>query len=159
MSDQVRTERRCWFDENISNLLAAAPPELLLPSCACPCCGYPTLHGRETYEICPLCWWEDDGQDDSDADEVLGGPNGKYSLTAARRNFATFGVMFLPQEDTRVGGPDDKQSLDLKRELITLFDAMREPAADLSSHWRRVSRALHRLDLDLKRRLGWRRLL
>jgi hypothetical protein len=59
---------------------------------ACPCCGYVTLAERGGFEICPICFWEDDGQDDADADVVLGGPNGLLSLTQARRNFATFGA-------------------------------------------------------------------
>lgn len=54
----------------------------------CPCCGFPTLGARSIFEICPICWWEDDGQDEADADEVRGGPNGAYSLTRARANFA-----------------------------------------------------------------------
>ena len=33
----------------------------------CPCCGYLTLDERGGYEICPVCYWEDDGQDDHDA--------------------------------------------------------------------------------------------
>jgi hypothetical protein len=51
-----------------------------------------TLAERGGFEICPVCFWEDDGQDDPDADVVLGGPNGSLSLTAARRNFATIGA-------------------------------------------------------------------
>jgi hypothetical protein len=31
--------------------------------------------------------WQDDGQDEPDADIVLGGPNKKLSLTEARSNF------------------------------------------------------------------------
>ena len=58
----------------------------------CPCCGYKTLHGRAGFEICPVCFWEDDGQDDHDADEVRGGPNGDLSLAAARQNFREFGA-------------------------------------------------------------------
>ncbi|MFG1697365.1 CPCC family cysteine-rich protein [Nonomuraea sp. NPDC049309] len=58
----------------------------------CPCCGFLTLHERGGYEICPVCFWEDDGQDDDDADEVYGGPNSDLSLTQARRNFAEFGA-------------------------------------------------------------------
>jgi len=54
----------------------------------CPCCHYPTLGERAAFEICSICWWEDDGQGDDNADNVLGGPNGRYSLTAARQNFA-----------------------------------------------------------------------
>lgn len=52
----------------------------------CPACGYPTLSGHQ-YEMCILCDWEDDFQDDANADEVWGGPNGDYSLTEARVNF------------------------------------------------------------------------
>jgi hypothetical protein len=58
----------------------------------CPCCHYKTLFGRGGYEICPVCWWEDDGQDDHDADDVRGGPNGALSLTEARKNFASYGA-------------------------------------------------------------------
>ncbi|WP_130330986.1 CPCC family cysteine-rich protein [Micromonospora kangleipakensis] len=44
------------------------------------------------YEICPVCFWEDDGQDTHDADRVRGGANGQLSLTRARQNFAGFGA-------------------------------------------------------------------
>ncbi|GAB1817105.1 hypothetical protein HerbRD11066_02690 [Herbidospora sp. RD11066] len=59
---------------------------------ACPCCRYLTLDARGEYEICSVCFWEDDGQDDHDADEILHGPNGPLSLTQARQNYATFGA-------------------------------------------------------------------
>ena len=57
---------------------------------ACPCCGYATLGEVAGYEICPICCWEDDGQDDSNADEIFGGPN-PVSLTQARMNFIQTG--------------------------------------------------------------------
>jgi hypothetical protein len=53
----------------------------------CPCCGFKTLFGRGQNEICPVCFWEDDGQDSHDAAEVRGGPNGGLSLAQARKNF------------------------------------------------------------------------
>jgi hypothetical protein len=59
---------------------------------ACPCCRYITLTERGGFEICPVCFWEDDGQDDPDAEVVLGGPNGRLSLTQARQNFASIGA-------------------------------------------------------------------
>jgi hypothetical protein len=62
------------------------------PTYRCPCCGYLTLCGRAGFEICPVCYWEDDGQDSHDADEVRGGPNGLLSLTQARQNFREFGA-------------------------------------------------------------------
>jgi hypothetical protein len=49
----------------------------------CPCCGYRTLLERGAYDICQVCFWEDDGQDDHDADVVRGGPSYELSLTAA----------------------------------------------------------------------------
>jgi uncharacterized Zn finger protein (UPF0148 family) len=50
----------------------------------CPSCGFPTLKERGEYEICPLCNWKDDYQDNEHADEVWGGPNYKLSLTESR---------------------------------------------------------------------------
>jgi hypothetical protein len=58
----------------------------------CPCCGYYTLSERGAFEVCPVCAWEDDGQDDRDAAEVRGGPNGLLSLVVARENFRKFGA-------------------------------------------------------------------
>jgi hypothetical protein len=59
---------------------------------ACPCCGSLTLSSPKSFEICPVCYWEDDGQDDRNADEVCGGPNGNLSLTQARLNFSKHGA-------------------------------------------------------------------
>ena len=59
---------------------------------ACPCCGHLTLHERVGFEICPVCYWEDDGQDDANADTIRGGPNGALSLTQARANYREFGA-------------------------------------------------------------------
>jgi hypothetical protein len=44
------------------------------------------------FEICPVCFWEDDGQDDHDADVVRGGPNRSLSLRDARGNYAECGA-------------------------------------------------------------------
>ena len=71
----------------------------------CPCCAYPTINGRAAYDICPVCGWEDDGQDDDErfprngeSDRVWGGPNGDYSLTEARENFAQYATMYRPAD-------------------------------------------------------------
>ena len=58
----------------------------------CPCCGYKTLNERGEYEICAVCFWEDDGQDDVDANtnRILG-PN-HISLTLGRENYQRFGA-------------------------------------------------------------------
>jgi hypothetical protein len=58
----------------------------------CLCCGCRTLSTPGAFELCPVCWWQDDGQDESDADVVRGGPNGALSLTLARANFLACGA-------------------------------------------------------------------
>lgn len=58
----------------------------------CPCCDYKTLESRGGYDICPVCFWEDDGQDDADANtNRFFGPN-HISLTLARKNYRQFGA-------------------------------------------------------------------
>lgn len=73
----------------------------------CPCCGYPTLPQPDytkmpTFDICYLCKWQDDGQSDIDADNVYGGPNGKYSLKEARDNFKKYLVKYSPDNDIEI---------------------------------------------------------
>lgn len=68
---------------------------------ACPCCGYDTLDARGEYDICKICWWEDDGQDNDDANIARGGPNSNLSLTRARLNFLEQGIFQPSREDLR----------------------------------------------------------
>lgn len=58
-----------------------------------------TLHERNACEICPVCFWEDDGQDDGDADLIRGGPNGPLSLTQARKNYRDLGACQVELRD------------------------------------------------------------
>ncbi len=59
----------------------------------CPCCGFLTIGEQSpgTFEICPVCDWEDDNVQSEDPD-YAGGAN-KVSLNEARRNFAAFGAV------------------------------------------------------------------
>ncbi|MBU6464047.1 MAG: hypothetical protein KGK01_12500 [Bradyrhizobium sp.] len=59
----------------------------------CPCCHFKTLFGRGQDEICEVCFWQDDGQDEQNADAVVGGPNKELSLTEARSNFRQLGAI------------------------------------------------------------------
>lgn len=58
----------------------------------CPCCGYKTLDEEPpgTYDICPVCFWEDDNLQFADPD-YRGGANG-LSLREAQKNFSEFGA-------------------------------------------------------------------
>ncbi|MFC5862931.1 CPCC family cysteine-rich protein [Acidicapsa dinghuensis] len=58
----------------------------------CPCCGARTLRQPESLELCPVCWWEDDGQDSDNDSEVRLTVNGELSLREARRNYALCGA-------------------------------------------------------------------
>ena len=49
--------------------------------------------------MCPVCWWEDDRQEDADAGEIRNTVNGKLSLAEARLHYSQCGAShprFLP---------------------------------------------------------------
>jgi len=76
----------------------------------CPCCGFLTLFGRGGFEICQVCYWEDDGQDDHDAEVVRGGPNGDLSLAVARENFKIHGASDAKYVSSVRPPADDEQT-------------------------------------------------
>ena len=50
--------------------------------------GFPGARGcLEALELCQVCWWQDDGQDDRDADVIRRTVNGNLSLSDGRRNY------------------------------------------------------------------------
>jgi len=60
---------------------------------ACPCCGFMTMGeapGAGTYDICPVCFWEDDPVQFEDPD--FGGGANKESLRQSQQNFILFGA-------------------------------------------------------------------
>jgi hypothetical protein len=61
----------------------------------CPCCGYLTLSEPPpgTFEICPVCNWEDDDVQFDNID-FKGGAN-EESLREAQKNFKRFNVSSL----------------------------------------------------------------
>ncbi|EGO65281.1 CPCC family cysteine-rich protein [Acetonema longum] len=56
---------------------------------ACPCCQYQTLEERGQYYICPVCFWEDDGNNQA---ERYSGPN-HMTLQEGKNNFSKFGAV------------------------------------------------------------------
>ena len=54
----------------------------------CRCCEFRTLAERGGYDICPICFWEDDGSHDPD---TVSGPN-HMTLREGRENFARLGA-------------------------------------------------------------------
>jgi Cysteine-rich CPCC len=67
----------------------------------CMCCGYPTLSKppNRTYEICKVCFWEDDA----------GGGANAISLDTARRNFEAVGAC-EPRFRNNVRAPTDEET-------------------------------------------------
>ncbi|MBQ7069855.1 MAG: alanine--tRNA ligase [Ruminococcus sp.] len=60
----------------------------------CPCCGCLTLDENKAWEICPVCFWEDEGgiyDGDTVKDDVMSVPN-HMTLSQARENFRRFGA-------------------------------------------------------------------
>ncbi|MDE7394925.1 MAG: hydrolase [Clostridiales bacterium] len=58
----------------------------------CPCCGYYTFREKPIgeYDICPVCFWEDDPFQADDPD--LEGFANTVSLNQARENYRAFGA-------------------------------------------------------------------
>jgi hypothetical protein len=59
----------------------------------CPCCNYKTLEDEPpgTFQICPVCYWEDDNVQ-FDNVNFSGGAN-NVSLNVAKENFKTIGAV------------------------------------------------------------------
>jgi hypothetical protein len=66
-------------------------PDDPTPREQCPCCDYVSLPERGHFLICPVCFWEDDGQDMDELD-VSSGPNHGLTLRQARNNFLLIGA-------------------------------------------------------------------
>lgn len=75
----------------------------------CLCCGYKTLESRGEFDICPVCFWEDDTYFNFDTDPAAGlyydqeptaeelldipsGANHGLTLRAAKNNYRLFGA-------------------------------------------------------------------
>jgi hypothetical protein len=50
----------------------------------CPCCGYKTLPDRGAFDLCPVCWWEDEGVQPWEHS----GPNGQTLVEAQQEYLA-----------------------------------------------------------------------
>lgn len=84
------------------------------PKYKCPCCGYYTFSSKPNgnYDICPVCFWEDDPFQSEDLD--LEGMANSVSLNQARENYKKFGActedmikhVRAPNKDELAGSDD-----------------------------------------------------
>lgn len=72
----------------------------------CPCCDYFSLPTRGEYEICPICFWEDSGQD-LDHIDMHSGPN-RMTLREARATFIAMGA--CDRHSIRDALPEEKRA-------------------------------------------------
>ena len=78
------SERKQFIDDNFNEEAEHVEYEV------CPCCGYRTLDPEDSaFEICPVCFWENDPSQVRFPDET--GAN-DISLNEARKNFAEYGA-------------------------------------------------------------------
>ncbi len=62
----------------------------------CACCGEMSLYERDSFEVCPICGWEDDGLQMNDPD-YAGGANW-LSLNQAKENWKKYGVLMTEKD-------------------------------------------------------------
>jgi Cysteine-rich CPCC len=96
----------------------------------CPSCGYCTLNERGGFEICSICWWEDDGQDNENANDIRGGPNYHLSLTRARINYIAHGISDPDRKDL-IAEQKKTSEFSIGRKFVLLDDkdSVSEPAS------------------------------
>ena len=93
-------QRRDFFQKNfaikIGRQRTDVKSEDILKN-SCPVCGYLTLDERDSFDICAICFWEDDGIDDFEVNEDSG-PNhmtlkeGREIFQEAKRKLLTENV-------------------------------------------------------------------
>ncbi|MFE0846140.1 CPCC family cysteine-rich protein [Streptomyces rochei] len=101
-------------------------------SCPCPCCGHRVLDAMPgSYEICPVCFWEDDVV--QFRWPTMGGGANRVSLIEAQRNYQDFGA--CNQRSRRyVRPPAEDEPLDPTWRPI-------DPARDSFEDWAAEDRA------------------
>jgi|GEM_PF-1526760 len=98
----------------------------------CPCCGLPSIDEPGIYDICAVCWWEDDGHDGLSAFS----PN-RIPLLEARANFSAHFTMFAPGLEPE-GIADTPEQRERKRLLVALFEQLRSDTDSGSQDWIQV---------------------
>lgn len=81
----------------------------------CPCCGYKTYGEmpKGDYDICPVCFWEDDPIQSADIN-YTGGAN-RVSLKQGQQNFMDFGACEKEMiKNTRDPKPSEERDFDWK---------------------------------------------
>ena len=120
----------------------------------CPCCGYLTLDDEPGhFDICPVCFWEDDNLQ-ADDPYYEGGPNG-ISLNQARENYKKFGAceecslgsVRPPTEEEKNITPIEPISDEMQKLL------MKQHKLNLVQRYNNMQEFLAHTDIETKTRL------
>ncbi|MBM7569922.1 hypothetical protein JOC48_000391 [Aquibacillus albus] len=86
----------------------------------CPCCGYKTMDSDGHYDICPICFWEDDPFQKEDVYEA--GAN-QIPLIEAQKNYLKYGACEKEfQKNVRKPNGNDKRDPDWKPINDSLYE-------------------------------------
>jgi hypothetical protein len=101
-----------YLSELIFNILnkkieVEGEPEKLY---ACPCCKYKTISERGEYDICPICFWEDDGNNNPAKGS---GPN-HMTLGEGQANFVKYGA--VSERELEFVNPEAKKYFSVENE-------------------------------------------
>mgnify|MGYP000080976834 CR=1 FL=1 len=129
LKDSMRAISNHYLCENLGiDSIEGSPIKLY----ACPCCGSRTIDERAEYDICKVCWWEDNGQDNEHSEKTYG-VNYGISLTKGRSNFLKYGIYDPTREDLiKIKEPISKY--DRGRE----FEIIGEYIIEKGSDWKRT---------------------
>lgn len=93
-------QRRDFFQKNFALKIGRQRTDVMSKDIlknSCPVCGYLTLDERDSFDICAICFWEDDGIDDFEVNKDSG-PNhmtlneGREIFQEAKRKLLTENV-------------------------------------------------------------------
>ena len=111
-----------------------------MPMHPCPCCGYRTLPGRGDYDLCPVCWWEDEGLQPWEHS----GPNSETLVEAQQRFLAQRRPYWL--RPGKVRAPRRHEARDPGWEPFALTDGLmarvRRTHEEQRRHWDEESRRM-----------------
>ena len=112
--------------------LAASSPPVPFDRGLCQACAYPTYEGP--YEMCSVCYWEDDPVAAEQPAERVGGPNGPTSLVEAREHFERYGSMFAPDDPYPADYARAQATQAERRRLATCYDRLIDARSDAERH-------------------------
>jgi len=122
-------------------------PERVIELCVCPCCGHRTLpSGPSDYELCPVCFWEDDPDQRRRPWSSLGA-NG-INLAEAQKNYIACGAVH-PDFLRNVRAPRPEEPQDPTWRLYEPTDRELAKAVEEEAEWKAVEeRALATADVE-----------